>query len=281
MNNTDNQASNRAYREQWWRAVLASDLTAGQKIVATGLGWHMNFNPEHQWYQCAWRSAGELAKEIGMTEGSVQNALAALRRLGWLESKGRTTGGRGAHIHRFVLPEINRSTPSSVVHQPVKSTEECSQSTPSSVVRVHQPVESESTEEWRDSMSYSLNDNNTHSREASALSFSDFSEEDLAQFRDAYPKRMTTHLLRDPYRQAIEEQGATPSDLLSAAENYAHECKRTNQPVRFMKLASKFLREESWRDYCGSSDPDTRFESNRQAVLDSIAYDRAQEERPF
>ena len=105
MNNTDNQASNRAYREQWWRAVLASDLTAGQKIVATGLGWHMNFNPEHQWYQCAWRSAGELAKEIGMTEGSVQNALAALRRLGWLESKGRTTGGRGAHIHRFVIPE--------------------------------------------------------------------------------------------------------------------------------------------------------------------------------
>lgn len=70
----------------------------------------------------------------------------------------------------------------------------------------------------------------------------------MEQFKEAYPKSITRGLLEGPYREQLK-QGATPDELLRAAQAYAKECRDTGQVMRYIKFPTKFLKDGIWRDY--------------------------------
>lgn len=249
--NESYQNSSRGYREKWCRAVLASSLTPGQKLVATGLSWHWNFDESHKWCGMAWRSAGALADEVGMKTSSTRDALVALRKAGWLIPKVRTTGGRGSWVYMFDIPdsveELSQSTNGVSCTTESESVEELSQSQSTNGVRVSPVTESESVEELTDSIKDTMNESSNESTTHS-LSEREISIDRIKEFKDAYPTNIPMHLLKSAYIQALKD-GATEDGLVTAATNYAAECERTQQETRFIKFAATFLKEGTWRDY--------------------------------
>lgn len=219
--------------------------------MATALSWHLNFDTSNKWYRRAWKSAGELAKEVNMTERTVQKVLSEIRKSGWLTSHGRTTGGRGSHIYELTIPESSRTTPTSVVHPGVEYTEEWGQTTPTSGVRVHPGVGSDYTEECRDSLKDSLNDTKKDTSNGD-VNFSE-NKKDIREFKEAYPGPVVEEALTNPYAKALEA-GATPQQLLWAAKNYATACEQQDsKPLSVFKFFSQKL----WDRY--GYDPDRPF----------------------
>jgi DNA-binding transcriptional MocR family regulator len=79
---------------RWRRAVLASDLTRGQKIVAMALAEHMN----GEGGSC-YPSVKTLASETGLSVRGVRKAIAELSRRKWISRK--RGGSRPGHTSRY------------------------------------------------------------------------------------------------------------------------------------------------------------------------------------
>lgn len=151
MNNKDDhQASDRAYREKWIRALLASDRPTGQKLTGIALAWHMNMEPDNNWHRAAWVKAARIAQETDQVVSSTRGQLTKLSESGWLQKIGRTTEGRGACVYRFTIPTDARADNLTGRTKGVSSTTESesvaqlSQSKSYNVVSVSCTTESES-----------------------------------------------------------------------------------------------------------------------------------------
>lgn len=118
----------------------------------------------------------------------------------------------------------------------------------------------------------------THTREASEVEINSFFEtKDIEEFKKAYPKSAPTYLLKPAYQEAIS-QGATPTLLLHAAIAYAIECEETHQDVRYRTFPTKFLTDETWRDYASEERPLTRAQKEEQR---RYWWEQQEEDRPF
>ena len=283
--NNNQPSADRAYREQWIRTLIAHPkATAGEKLVGVALAWHMNMDVSNPWHRAAWPKAGTLCQEVGMSEGSTQNALKSLWEKGWLKRIGRTDNGRGSWVYRFIYPEgvapFGTQSPSdNGVHHPVESTIQWSQSPSDNGVRVHQGVESESTIRLTESMNDPINESKN---ESSNTGGEDIGSK-IQQFKDAYPKKVAAHLIEKPFKEAMS-QGATADQLIRAAKNYADECSRTKKEMGFIKFPTKFLNEGLWENYL--TVPETREPSVEEVLSWAVPSDydyshMPEDERPF
>lgn len=264
--NTDKAQNAREHRDQWIKKIMASDLTAGQKLVAWGLAHNYQRNPNEQKFMRAWASAATIGEMVNQKQNTVQKHLGAIRDAGWTKSWGRTTQGRGAHIYSLEIPQSNDEAESEWHENATPPESEWYENATQSGMRMQHRVVSECNSEWYENATEPVTEPvmepvTEHATECVPETVKEKSETET--FRDTYPKHAALHLIEKAYRQQIAN-GATNEELLTAAKHYAKECKDTGVATRFIKFPTKFLSEEIWRNYL-EAPPMTDEEKRKEA----------------
>lgn len=220
-NYTAQHARNR--RDNWLDAVMTDPgLTYGQKLTAFGLSRTYNTDPENDKFMKSWQSAGAIGKRVNMAKGSVQNALVALRKAGFLQTVGRTTGGLGAHIYDLTLPEsIAQWTPT----------------TPHSGQGVHQPMEGDSTGELTKASS-----------KASSKSITQSNGQNEGQPTDIDRFELMADLATDVFKKPYETQAhandfkVTYQDAVDIFARHMKDERRTNWEATFKRYTKEAMK---------------------------------------
>lgn len=106
----------------------------------------------------------------------------------------------------------------------------------------------------------SINNNRQNTR-------ADIRPDSFAVFWNAYPRKKEKGAAQDAYMARLKD-GNTPEQLLTAAKNYALECKRNHTAEQYIKHASTFLSDKlPFKDYlpvepedeCQVADPNNPF----------------------
>jgi hypothetical protein len=245
-------------RDDWIRAILASDLPDAAVRVAIRLALYLRVNTG----RCD-PSYPILAAESHVSERSVYRLVDLLERKGWIGLQ--RTRGRGrsnqyallkpaSHVAGFAAEKTCHSSGRVSPVKPAKSTNKTCQDydrfsavKPATALAGEQRKREEREQRKRESISADRAPRRKKKRKTDARKQPPGPElaAEFERFWAAYPRRVAKEAARTAFAKAIEG-GATPDELVAGAKRYAVE--RSGEAPRYTKHPATWLNKGCWTD---------------------------------